>query len=147
VPKFQLVLLIHAHQPVGNFDDVFERSYASSYLPFMEVLERHPAIHVGLHYSGPLLEWIERAHPEYFERLRRAGEKRAQSEMVGGGFYEPVLIAIPPQDRHRANQAPCRLYREAFQRAAFAARGLRKARLGAADTVVAGAGGRGIHAA
>ena len=36
--KFQLVLLIHAHQPVGNFDDVFERSYAHSYLPFVEVL-------------------------------------------------------------------------------------------------------------
>ncbi|MGA2720565.1 MAG: alpha-amylase/4-alpha-glucanotransferase domain-containing protein, partial [Candidatus Acidiferrales bacterium] len=98
MPKFQLVLLIHAHQPVGNFDDVFERSYASSYLPFIEVLERHPAIRVGLHYSGPLLEWIERAHPEYFERLA-ALVKSGQVEMVGGGFYEPVLIAIPPQDR------------------------------------------------
>jgi alpha-amylase len=83
---------------VGNFDDVFERSYASSYLPFIEVLERHPAIRVGLHYSGPLLEWIERAHPEYFERLS-ALVKTGQVEMVGGGFYEPVLIAIPPQDR------------------------------------------------
>jgi 4-alpha-glucanotransferase len=98
VPKFQLVLVIHAHQPVGNFDDVFERSYTSSYLPFIEVLERHPAIRVGLHYSGPLLEWIERAHPEYFERLA-ALVKSGQVEMVGGGFYEPVLIAIPPQDR------------------------------------------------
>ena len=98
MPKFQLVLLIHAHQPVGNFEDVFERSYASSYLPFIEVLERHPAIQVGLHYSGPLLEWIERAHPEYFERLA-AMVKSGQVEMVGGGFYEPVLIAIPPQDR------------------------------------------------
>jgi alpha-amylase len=98
VPKFQLVLLIHAHQPVGNFDDVFERSYTSSYLPFIEVLGRHPAIRVGLHYSGPLLEWIERAHPEYFERLA-ALVKSGQVEMVGGGFYEPVLIAIPPQDR------------------------------------------------
>ena len=83
---------------MGNFDDVFERSYASSYLPFIEVLERHPAIRVGLHYSGPLLEWIERAHPEYFERLA-ALVKSEQVEMVGGGFYEPVLIAIPPQDR------------------------------------------------
>jgi hypothetical protein len=98
VPKFQLVLLIHAHQPVGNFDEVFERSYASSYLPFIEVLERHPAIRIGLHYSGPLLQWIEKAHPEYFARLS-ALVKSKQVEMVGGGFYEPVLIAIPPQDR------------------------------------------------
>ena len=70
MPKFQLVLLIHAHQPVGNFDDVFERSYTQSYLPFIELLSRHPSVRVGLHYSGALLEWIETAHPEYFELLR-----------------------------------------------------------------------------
>jgi alpha-amylase len=98
VQKFELVLLIHAHQPVGNFDDVFERSFQQSYLPFLEVLALHPAIHMGLHYSGSLLEWLERAHPEYFDRLRKL-VKRGQVEIVGGGFYEPILIAIPPQDR------------------------------------------------
>jgi hypothetical protein len=98
VPKFQLVLLLHAHQPVGNFEDVFERSYGSCYLPFVEVLEQHPAIHLGFHFSGPLLEWIERTHPEYFDRLRGMC-RRGQLEMIGGGFYEPVLVAIPPQDR------------------------------------------------
>jgi alpha-amylase len=91
--------LLHAHQPVGNFDDVFEKSYTQSYLPFIEVLSRHPSIRVGLHYSGPLLGWMERAHPEYFERLKSLVES-GQVEMVGGGFFEPVLIAIPPDDRH-----------------------------------------------
>jgi len=98
VRKFELVLLIHAHQPVGNFDDVLERAYTSSYLPFLEVLARHPSIRMGLHYSGSLLEWIERAHPEYFDRLR-ALVQRGQVEMVGGGFYEPILATIPPEDR------------------------------------------------
>ncbi|MGB0036328.1 MAG: alpha-amylase/4-alpha-glucanotransferase domain-containing protein [Candidatus Acidiferrales bacterium] len=98
MPKFQLVLLIHAHQPVGNFEDVFERAYAQAYLPFIEVLERHPSIRVGLHYTGSLLEWCERAHPEYFGRLRTL-VKREQVEIVGGGFFEPILIAIPPEDR------------------------------------------------
>ena len=96
--KFQLVLLLHAHQPVGNFESVLENAYAQCYLPFTEVLARHPAIRVGLHYSGSLLEWIERAHPEYFERLREFVQ-RGQVEMIGGGFYEPILIAIPPEDR------------------------------------------------
>ncbi len=98
--KFELVLLIHAHQPVGNFDDVFERAYASSYLPFVELLARHPSVRMGLHFSGPLLTWIERAHPDYFDRLRvlvQAG----QVEFVGGGFYEPVLAVIPPEDRRQ----------------------------------------------
>lgn len=98
MPKFQLVLLIHAHQPVGNFDDVFETAYAEAYLPFIEILDRHPLIRLGLHYSGSLLEWIERAHPEYFDRLRGL-VNRGQAEIVGGGYYEPILIAIPPEDR------------------------------------------------
>jgi len=99
VAKFQLVLLLHAHQPVGNFDDVIERAYQDAYLPFIEVLSQHPAIRIGLHYSGPLLEWIEAAHPEYFDKLRALSD-RGQVEIVGGGFYEPVLIAIPDRDCH-----------------------------------------------
>jgi len=99
VAKFQFVLLIHAHQPVGNFDDVIERAYAQSYLPFVQVLARHPSIRMGLHYTGSLLEWIERAHPEYFDLLRTLVQ-RGQVEIAGGGFYEPILVAIPPEDRH-----------------------------------------------
>ena len=96
--KFQFVLLMHAHQPVGNFDEVFERAYADCYLPFLETLARHPAVRAGLHYSGPLLEWIERAHPKYFDRLRALVAQR-QIELIGGGFYEPILVSIPPEDR------------------------------------------------
>jgi 4-alpha-glucanotransferase len=98
VPTFHLVLLIHAHQPVGNFDSVFERVYQQSYLPFVEQLERHPAVRLGLHYSGCLLEWIEEHHPEYMEKLRQLVERR-QVEMVGGGYYEPILVSIPPADQ------------------------------------------------
>ncbi|HYL46455.1 MAG TPA: alpha-amylase/4-alpha-glucanotransferase domain-containing protein [Candidatus Limnocylindrales bacterium] len=98
MPKFQLVLLIHAHQPVGNFEDVLAKAYEASYFPFLEVLARHPSIRIGLHYSGSLLEWIERAHPEYFDRVRELAG-RGQVEIIGGGFYEPILIAIPMEDR------------------------------------------------
>jgi len=98
VSKFQLVLLLHAHQPIGNFENVLEGAYRKSYLPFIETLERHPSIRLGLHYTGSLLEWIERAHPDYFERVRELA-RRGQVEMIGGGFYEPILIAIPPEDR------------------------------------------------
>jgi hypothetical protein len=96
--KFHILLLIHAHQPVGNFDDVLERAYAQSYRPFVELLLRHPAVRIGLHYSGPLLEWIEQHRPQYFELLREL-VGRGQVELIGGGFYEPILISIPPADR------------------------------------------------
>jgi hypothetical protein len=96
--NFHLVLLIHAHQPCGNFGHVLEKAYKDSYLPFIELLEKHPSVHMGLHYSGPLLTWIEEHRPEYFARLKnlvRAG----QVELVGGGFYEPILVSIPPEDQ------------------------------------------------
>lgn len=96
--KFQLVLLIHAHQPVGNFDDVFERCFQKCYLPFVEHLSRHPGVRIGLHYSGPLLEWFGARHPEFLGLLRELSE-RGQIELVGGGFYEPILISIPPDDQ------------------------------------------------
>lgn len=96
--NFHLVLLLHAHQPCGNFGNVFEKSYEQCYLPFLELLEKHPTIHVGLHYSGPLLEWMEQNRPDYFPLIRQL-VRRGQVEMVGGGFYEPILIAIPAEDQ------------------------------------------------
>ena len=96
--RFQLVLLIHAHQPCGNFGHVLEKSYKDSYLPFIELLEKHPSIHMGLHYSGPLLTWIEENRPEYFTRLKALVSSK-QIELVGGGFYEPILVSIPEADQ------------------------------------------------
>jgi len=97
-PNFHLVLLIHAHQPCGNFEHVLEKSFQHSYLPFIELLEKHPGVRLGLHYSGPLLTWVEEHHPEYFTRLRTLVQS-GQVELVGGGFYEPILISIPPEDQ------------------------------------------------
>lgn len=98
MPKFHLILLLHAHQPIGNFAHVMEDAYQRCYRPFVEVLLRRPSARIGLHVSGVLLEWIEQHHPELFDSLRQL-VGRQQVELVGGGFYEPVLIAIPPEDR------------------------------------------------
>jgi hypothetical protein len=98
LPRFHLILLLHAHQPIGNFDPVVERAFAQCYAPFVDVLLRRPAARLGLHISGALLEWMEQHHPEYFDRLRELVQ-RNQIELIGGGFYEPILIAIPPEDR------------------------------------------------
>jgi 4-alpha-glucanotransferase len=97
--KVTLALLIHSHQPVGNFDHVIEEAYQKSYRPFVETLDAHPKVRMSLHYSGILLEWFEKHHPEFFALLKRLVERR-QVEMVGGGFYEPILPAIPDADKH-----------------------------------------------
>jgi 4-alpha-glucanotransferase len=97
--NFHLVLLIHAHQPCGNFGHVLEKAFKDSYLPFIELLEKHPRVHLGLHFSGSLLEWMEENRPEYFARLRALVSSK-QVELVGGGFFEPILVSIPPDDQH-----------------------------------------------
>ena len=96
--KILLALVVHSHQPVGNFDHVFEEAYQKAYLPFVQTLLRHPRIRMGLHFSGCLLEWIERRHPEFFAELKEL-VSRHQVELMGGGFYEPVLSAIPDCDK------------------------------------------------
>src|SRR5665213_2258148 len=75
-----------------------ERTYQQSYLPFVECLARHPRVRLGLHYTGSLLEWLDEKHPEYIQ-LVSALVARDQVEIAGGGFYEPILIAIPYEDR------------------------------------------------
>ncbi|MGH9790746.1 MAG: alpha-amylase/4-alpha-glucanotransferase domain-containing protein, partial [Candidatus Acidiferrales bacterium] len=41
---------------------------------------------------------MEKRHPEFFDLLREL-VIRGQVELIGGGFYEPILIAIPFEDR------------------------------------------------
>ena len=98
MPPITLVLIVHDHQPVGNFDGVFQSAYDDAYAPFLEFLFGHPRLRLTLHTSGPLLQWIARHQPEYLKRLRDLVE-REQVELWGGGFFEPVLPAIPETDR------------------------------------------------
>ena len=98
MPGIRLILALHNHQPVGNFDGVFAASYRDSYLPFLEVMEDYPGIPFALHTSGPLLEWLIEHHPEYIARVRRLVEA-GRVEILGGGFFEPILTMIPHRDR------------------------------------------------
>ncbi len=93
-----LALVIHSHQPVGNFDHVIEEAYQNAYAPFVRAIASHASIRVSLHYSGILLEWIESRHPEFFDQIRRL-TGRGQVEIIGGGHYEPILPAIPDEDK------------------------------------------------
>lgn len=94
----RLCLVLHNHQPVGNFDGVFEQAYQDSYLPFLNVFESYPDLILSLHTSGPLMEWLDDRHPEYVDRLARLVAV-GRIEAVGGPFYEPIMTMIPSRDR------------------------------------------------
>lgn len=98
--SINLIFGCHAHQPVGNFDFVFEQSYHKAYRPFLYVLEQYPAVRVTLHFTGPLFDWFEAHAPEFLERIA-ALVQSGQVEIMGGGYYEPMLCAIPGYDAQR----------------------------------------------
>ena len=97
-PSLQLCLVLHNHQPVGNFDNVFEAAYQDSYLPFLEVFEPYEHLRISLHTSGPLMHWLQANHPEYLNRIANLVEA-GRVEIIGGAFYEPILAMIPQRDR------------------------------------------------
>lgn len=96
--QVRLILTLHNHQPVGNFDGVFQSAFEDSYVPFLNVLQDFPDLPVVLHISGSLLDWLARNHPEYIVRVREF-VRRGQIELLGGPYYEPILAAIPRRDR------------------------------------------------
>ena len=97
-PKMRLCLVLHNHQPVGNFDNVIEGAYQDSYLPFLDLFENFEALKISLHTSGPLMMWLQQNHPEYLARLAQLVES-GRIEIIGGAFYEPILTMIPHRDR------------------------------------------------
>lgn len=114
------LMAIHNHQPVGNFESVFEAAFRDCYRPLLETLKDHPRFKVTLHFSGPLWEHMQRKERTCWELV---GEMvaRGQAELLAGGFYEPILPVIPEDDRLDQIHLMCRFLKRNF---GFRARGL-----------------------
>lgn len=91
------IFCVHNHQPVDNFDHVFQQAYEDAYRPFLDVMQRHPSIKFCAHFSGPLLEWIEKNRLEMFMTIRSMVDQ-GRLELLGGGFYEPIFSMLPDSD-------------------------------------------------
>ncbi len=111
--KLKFIFGIHCHQPVGNFEHVFEEAHKKAYLPFIKVLESHPKVKFTAHYSGVLYDWFEKKHPGFIKLLQKLA-KRGQVEILSGGYYEPVLSIIPDQDKLGQIETASQFIREKF---------------------------------
>jgi alpha-amylase len=88
---------VHNHQPVGNFDGVIADAVSAAYHPFLAAV-RTAGVRITVHCSGGLLAWMrERARPT-FDLLGELAAAR-QIELLGGGFYEPILPMLPDADK------------------------------------------------
>ncbi len=106
-------IVFHMHQPVGNFPWVIEDAYQKSYLPLLKTIQKFPDIKINLHISGPLLIWLKENHSDFLDLIYVLYSNH-QLEIVGGGFYEPILAVIPEEDRFRQLQKTIEWWRSNY---------------------------------
>ena len=90
---------IHNHQPVGNFESVVDDAVRQAYHPFLQtVADVGGDLRLTVHCSGGLLDALKaRARPTFDLLGRLASDGRV--ELLGGGFYEPILALLPDWDK------------------------------------------------
>lgn len=96
--KYFLVM-IHNHQPIGNFKDVILKAFYNSYIPFLEKIYKYKNINIALHTSGVLFEFMEENNIKDYEDLIKELLKENRIELVSGSFYEAILTLIPDEDK------------------------------------------------
>jgi hypothetical protein len=93
-----IILGFHNHIPYGAGDEDGERIYAARLKPLIQTLNRFPKIPAVLHCSGTLLAWLEANHPG-LTSIMEGLIARKQVEILGGGFYEPMMPLLPQIDK------------------------------------------------
>ncbi len=91
-------LVIHNHQPVGNFDFVFQNAFDQAYQPLATSLDQHQSIKVAMHFTGPLIDWLKLNQPAYLDQVA-AQVERGQVEILSGAYYEPILAMLSDADK------------------------------------------------
>lgn len=89
--------VLHNHQPVGQVPWAFTDAWRESYQPFLDTLAEFPGIKAGLHFSGPLLEWLAAERPATVAQVADLAG-RGQVELLCGGYYEPIFVIWPRAD-------------------------------------------------
>jgi hypothetical protein len=93
-----IILGFHNHIPYGAGDEDGEHIYATRLKPLIQTLNKFPKIPAVLHYSGTLLAWLEANHPG-LTSIMEGLIARKQVEILGGGFYEPMMPLLPQIDK------------------------------------------------
>src|SRR2546425_4813076 len=94
----RLALVFHQHQPAGNFPSVFQEVTERAYAPLVATLYRHPEVKASLHFSGPLLDWLEANRPDVIGDLADL-VRRGPNELPSGGGYQPAPFGGPRRGR------------------------------------------------
>jgi hypothetical protein len=113
--KSSVIIGTYSHLPEGADESLFEETYQISWRPFLSVLYRFPDIAATISYSGTALKWLEAHHPEFLMLMEEMA-LRKQIELLGGGFFAPLLPLVPGSDRLGQIELLTTYIRKAFGR-------------------------------
>ena len=97
MPGIKVIFGTYNSIPLGGPESFREEQYQQFIKPFLSTLYLFPEIPSLLYYSGILLQWLEKKHPEFLDVLEEM-VSRKQVELLGGAFYDPILTILPRSD-------------------------------------------------
>ena len=77
-----------------NAEEIYEKSVKK----LVGLLYSNPRICASISFSGIMLDWYEKKHPEVMDVLKDL-TNRKQVEIIGGGYYDPLFPLLLPVDR------------------------------------------------
>lgn len=91
----------HIYQPPAWNADIIRQVANESYRPLIDILERHPGLHITLNITGSLIEQLVALNlQDVLDRFRHLVEK-GQVEIVGSAMYHPILPLLPATEIRR----------------------------------------------
>ena len=79
--------------------DILEKSFQTIYKPVIKYLYSHPSFPISFAFSGPQIQYYKKRKNELITILRELVDRK-QIEILGGGFYEPLLPLLNSIDRN-----------------------------------------------
>lgn len=96
--KLNICLYLTFTSSILSHSADFEVNYEKIYKRLIPFFYENSKIKLSLSFSGSLLSWIRKEHSEFISILSKV-QSRKQTEMIGGGYYNPIFPLIFPQDR------------------------------------------------
>ena len=79
--------------------ELLDKSFHSVYKPFFKFLYSHSSIPFSFALSGPQIQYFKRRKNELIAIMRELVDRK-QVELLGGGYYEPLLPLLYSVDRN-----------------------------------------------
>ncbi len=79
--------------------DVLDKNYQTVYKPIAKFLYSHPSFPFSFVFSGTQIQFFKKRRNELITIFRELVERK-QIEIIGGGYYEPILPLLFPVDRN-----------------------------------------------